>query len=135
MWDYCKWEYGMLLKYKLFHWLSGYITLDIGISILSGHFSSLIGNFLQYTSLPNWLNVLNQKAPLSEPKSAKKSPKFFSQKTPQFWSKEPQFKILSKCHCVENAFLFHFYVTISPKISYFNIFPTFFIHPLEKSCF
>ena len=38
----------MLLKYKLFHWLSGYITLDIGISVLSGHFSSLIGNFLKY---------------------------------------------------------------------------------------
>ena len=47
LWYYRKWENRMLLKYKLFHWLSGYITLDIGISVLSGHLSSLIGNFFK----------------------------------------------------------------------------------------
>ena len=42
-------------------------------------------------SISKWLNVLNQEAPFSGPKSAKMRPKFFSQKTPQFVSKAPQF--------------------------------------------
>ena len=47
LWYYPWWEYGILLRYKLFHWLSGYITLDIGISALSGHLSSSIGKFFK----------------------------------------------------------------------------------------
>ena len=46
-----------------------------------------------YHLMTKWPTVWNWEAPLSEQKSAKKSPKFFSQKTPQYWSKEPQFEI------------------------------------------
>ena len=41
----------MLLKCKLFHWLSGYITLDIEISVLSGHFASKNGKFLKVVKI------------------------------------------------------------------------------------
>ena len=82
-----------------------------------------------YTSLhaaAKWLNVLNQEAPFSGPKSAKIRPKFFSQKTPQFLSKAPQFGNF----LVENdwpyQFLLQFYLIIFSKYPKSNISQRFF---------
>jgi len=51
------------------------------------------------------LIVLNQKPPFFLPKGAKKRPKFFFQKAPQFWFKVPHFETFE----VENYPPCHFY--------------------------
>ena len=74
-----------------------------------------------------WLNnVLNEEVPFSGPKSAKTRPKFFSQKTPQFPSKAPQFGNFLVENDSPYQFLLHFYVIIFSKYPKSNISQRFF---------
>ena len=47
---------------------------------------------LRFSSDAKCVIVLNHKPPFFVPKGAKKRPKFFFQKAPQFWSKAPHFE-------------------------------------------